>query len=140
MKEYIIGEHKIEYHNDIKELPIKRYLDYHKYMLVESGVGSDIQSVGSHFGKLFGFLNAKMVPEATNEAKNLYFNLYQMLTGVSNKHMAFASVCAKINASILEDFSETGLQNIIKRLGDLGMTEAMVEECLEDIKKKLPAT
>ena len=47
MKTLYINNHEIKVYDSIDELPIINFQKYNKYVLIDSGLGSDIDSVNS---------------------------------------------------------------------------------------------
>lgn len=45
MKKVTLQGHKIEIYDSIDELPIVRFQIYNKYLLLDCGIGSDMESV-----------------------------------------------------------------------------------------------
>jgi len=121
----------------IKELPIDRYTEFQKYLLQDSGIGSDIESVYRHFEKIDVFLAAGKLQEAINERTNQHFNLFMMLNKISITHLSFACLVSSIDGNQVTDYSESNLLLISSRLGKLGFIQNDLEKILEDVKKKL---
>ena len=48
MKTGKINKHTVEIFDAIDEMPIQRFQKYNKYMLIDSGVGSDLQDILDH--------------------------------------------------------------------------------------------
>ena len=46
-----VNGHKLEIFDSIDELNIRRFQKYNKYMLIDSGVGSDLQDIIDHIEK-----------------------------------------------------------------------------------------
>jgi hypothetical protein len=121
----------------IKELPIDRYSEFQKYLLQDSGMGSDIESVARHFEKIDIFLAANKVQEAINERTNQHFNFFFMLNQINITHLSFAVLVSSITDQPITDYSETALLTVSKQLGKQGFTHEQLVEILEDVKKKL---
>lgn len=128
-----------------KELPINRYADFQKYMIQAAGIGSDWIGVEAHFQKFFRLLGGGFYEDATQEAANLYNNFYLMINKIDIESVAFNCLVDSIThhhvtkdptIEKIEDYSEQGLINLAKRLGDYGLTKEMVSDIVSNVKKK----
>lgn len=136
MIELKVGEHTLSLYNAAEELPIKRYSKFQKYMLIETGVGSDLESIGKHFSKLFAFLGQKLVPESFQETKNLYYNFFMLLEEINIPGIAFTCLVHSIDGKEINDLSEDNLKQATEQLSLLGVTQATVQEWNDLVKKK----
>lgn len=113
MKTEVIAGHKVELYDSIDELPIVRYNKYNKLMLIETGVGSDLNDINSHVNKIKGFMNKSDNKSAFIELDNLRQNLYFISQSMSPKYLAFAVLVKSIDGVIQFDLSEESLKKII---------------------------
>lgn len=120
-----------------KELTIDRYTEFQKYLLQDSGIGSTIEDVYRHSEKLDAFLSSGKIAEAIAERSNQHYNFYMMLNRISLTHLAFALFVESIDGALCTDYSDSGLQTISLRLGQVGLQRGQLEAILEDVKKKL---
>lgn len=137
MQEIKVGEHKVLIYKAAEEMPIKRYTKFQKYNVLESGVGSDIEAIGGHFGKLFEYLGFNMSKESLQEAKNLYYNYYLILEEISIPGMAFACLVYSIDGELITDLSDDNCKVIVDKLSEIGLTAQEVFNTIEDVKKKV---
>ena len=136
MKAIIINNHKIELFTDIRELPIKRYIQFQKNLLIDSGIGSTMEDVAKHFQKLFTYLNNEKVKEAIEESQNLYKNIYAVINGHSTKLTALSCLVKSINSKPKNDLTDEGLDKLTEELKTLGITWGEIDTQLEEVKKK----
>lgn len=125
----------ISVYTSIKELPIDVKKKFDHYMLQDLGIGSSMEDVDAHLSKAFLFIGADKKEEAIEELKNLRYNFFAMLSEINYKSLSFACMIYDINAARITDYSYEGLSQIAERLSDAGLSSAMVEDTLEDIKK-----
>lgn len=121
----------------IKELPIDRYSEFQKYLLQDSGMGSDIESIQRHHEKIDLFLAAGKTQEAINERLNQHFNFFFMLNRINITHLSFAVLVSAVADQSIVDYSETALLEVSSKLGKQGFTHEQLTSILEDVKKKL---
>ena len=77
MKTVKIGEYTVEIYDAIDELPMLRFHKYNKMLLVDAGIGSDLQDFDTHIEKAMRYARSK-TPELTaieldNMRQNVYF-------------------------------------------------------------------
>ena len=51
MKREVINNHIVILYDSIDELPIIRFHKYNKYMLIDSGIGSDLNDINVHIDR-----------------------------------------------------------------------------------------
>ena len=136
MQRIEINDHVINVFAAAEELPISRYAKFQKYALIEAGLGSDLKSIGSHFGKLFEYLTQKMNEEALQETKNLYYNIHLIMEEINVESLAFACLIHSIDGKEVIDTSEEGLKLTVAQLSEIGLTKKMVDENNQSVKKK----
>lgn len=129
--------HKVALYASAEEMPIKRYNKFQKYLLVESGVGSDVESAGRHLSKLFEFIGGSMKDESLVEAKNLFYNFYMIQQEENLPAMALACLVASIDEEPVVDLSEENLKVIVEKLSFFGFTQKEVKARIDEIKKKI---
>lgn len=131
------GKNRFSIHESQKQLPINRYTDFQKYVLQDVGIGSEMSDVDGHFKKLDTFLSFDQIEEARVERYNLHMNLYLMINKINIGHLSFASLVHSINDKQIKDFSEENLKRICIQLGEMGLTQQMLEDIMKGIKKNL---
>lgn len=131
-----------------KELPINRFADFQKYLVQAAGLGSDMGHVEEHFGKFFRLQAGAFYEDATREAYNLYQNIHLMLNKIDIESVAFNCLVDSIThykdikkpetkeVEKIVDYSEQGLIDLARRLGEYGLTKAMVSDIVSEVKKK----
>lgn len=134
MREETIGKHKVKIYDSIDELPIIRFHKYNKYMLIDSGVGSDLEDADGRFVRAMKFI--KSDPElAIKELQNLRQLLHLISETINPTHLAFATLVAEIDGEPRTDLSDTGLSEVIRILGEA--KKGWIDWLLELVKKKI---
>jgi len=131
------GETKINLFNSIEELPIKRYIAFQKYSLLDACVGSTFADVIRHFEKIDYFLEHNKVNEAKQERLNQHTAMYLQVQEMNTKMLSFACLVESINGTIYRDFTEEGLQETSEKLQETELTTGKIDELLSSLKKKL---
>lgn len=129
----------IKYWTDSKEMPIGRYAKLQKFLLVKTGIGDTIDDVSAHYTKLFSYLAHEKNAEARTEAENLFYNHYAILNNEDFIAYAFAAHVHSIDGVQYDDISDDGLQVVIEKLKETGISYGEVESIVMDTKKKIVA-
>lgn len=135
MKEVRLNGHKVELFSSIEELPIVRFHKYNKYLLVDSGIGSDLTAFDGHIERVVRYIRADQREEAAKELDNLRQNVYLIIQGMSPQHLAFACLVARIDGKPVTDLSDEGLQRVLDTLGGTPLKDITAQT--EAVKKKI---
>jgi hypothetical protein len=135
MKTIEINGHKIKLYTDIRELPIKRHIEFQKHLLIDSGIGSNMEDVAEHYKKLFGYLSKEHLPEAIAEAQNLYKNVYAVINGQNTKLDTLSCLIHSINEEERSDTTDEGLLATVEMMKETGITWGMIDDELGNLKK-----
>ena len=127
---------KLKLYSGIKEMPVKVFNIMQGFLMQDTGIGSTMADVDKHFQKLDSFLSAGKIADAITERENLHYNLYAALEGISFASLAFACFVHRVDDEILEDYSPENLRSVLDRLSNEGLTIGMVEDQLDQLKKK----
>lgn len=125
----------IKVYDSIDELPIKRFHKYNKYMLIDSGIGSDLNDVDNHINKALRFIRNDDRKSAVMELNNLKQSIHLINEEISPKYLAFAPLVAEINGIKQLDISDDGLQKVVNRLGNI--KQKRFDVIIESLKKKM---
>ena len=129
-----IGGVKLKLYDAIDQMPISRFHKYNKFMLIDSGVGSDLNDFDAKLAKIISSI--RLAPQdAVEELTNLRMSLYLIGQEISPKFMAFAALIAEVDGVRTEDLSDEGLKQVLHLLqaAPVGAFSALFEK----VKKKL---
>ena len=129
-----VNKHTVEIYDSIDELPIKRFQKFNKYMLIDSGIGSDFQDVLSHIDRAKIYIKSNPVMAAT-ELDNMRQSIYLLVDELSPKHMAFAALVRKIDGEEMNDISDAGLKRVLEILSEA--KKGWLDGVLNSVKKKI---
>ena len=135
MKELKIGKHTIELHDDISQLPVKRYHVFMRMLLVDAGIGGDITDFDRHIERVMAYNRKEQRENLLLELKNLRQSVYFILNGINPKLMAFASLVTKCDGKACDDLTDDGLRRVVDILGDVPIAD--VTATYEAVKKKI---
>lgn len=130
-----IGKHTVEYFDAIDAIPITRFHRWQKALLIDAGIGADIQSFDQRIERTRRFLMAGKNDKAQIELENMRQCIFLIQQEISPKHLAFAALVHKIDGKVYDDLSDDGLRKIVELLSD-GTTKELTEQ-MDSVKKKI---
>lgn len=126
---------ELKVYNGIDELPIVNFQKYNKYLLIDAGLGSDIESIDEHIIAIAKYINKDDKQKAIQELQNMRQNMHLINSEISPKYLAFASLVHSINGEKITDYSDDGLKAILSRINHVSHV-SLIEKLIE-IKKKV---
>lgn len=135
MKTVTIKNRVIKIYDSIDEMPIVNFQKYNKCLLIDSGLGSDANSIDEHIVKIAKYINKDDKAKAIQELQNMRQNMYMVVNKVSPKYMAFAALIYSIDGVEQKDLSDSHLQEIIEELNEV--PHSFIIDILGILKKKL---
>lgn len=134
MKTINIKGKTIMLYDSIDEMPIVNFQKYNKYILLDAGLGSDIDSVDEHIVNLAKLIKSDVV-KASQELQNLRQNMHMIVSEISPKYLAFASLIHSINGKPLDNLSDDYLKQILNDINEI--KHSAIVDFLIWVKKKL---
>lgn len=134
MRKVSLNNHIIELYDSIDELPINRYYKYNKYLIIDSGIGGDIESISNKLGVLAKHIELNN-GLALTELENIRKGLFLVLEEYNPRYFSFAVLIHKVDGEILEDISEENLKRVINKIGSI--KKGWFDNMFEAIKKKI---
>lgn len=104
-------------------------------MLIDAHIGSDISDFDAHLERVFRYIRSNKLDLAEKELMILRQNVFFIQTGVSPKHLAFASLVKTIDGKENSDLTDEALKEIVAKLSDVTVGE--LDTVIEESKKKL---
>lgn len=135
MKTIVIKNKKIKLYDSIDEMPIVNFQKYNRCILIDSGLGSDIDSVDAHIVNIAKYINKGDKKNAMQELQNMRQNMHMVVSNVSPKNLAFAALIHSIDDKEQKDISDAHLQEIVSDLSE--MPHSIFINLLNELKKKL---
>ena len=130
-----IGKHTVEIYDAIDELPIVRFHKYQKLLLIDAGIGADINAFDQRIEKTRRFLMAGKPDQAQKELENIRQCVFLIQSGINPKHRAFAALVTKIDGQDVTDCNDETLAKITEMLNDTPEPELTAQ--LDAVKKKI---
>ena len=104
-------------------------------MLVDSGIGSDLNDINGHIAKIARYISKKDEKNAQAQLENLRTSLYMIANETNVRHLSFAILVKSINGKEVTDLSDEN----IKRIADSFDNEkkGIIDRVIDSIKKKI---
>lgn len=131
----IINKKIVRVYDSIDEMPIINFQKYNKYLLIDSGIGSDADDIDAHIVKIAKFIKANNNKKALQELQNMRQNMYMVNNEISPKYLAFAALIHSIDGKEVNDLSDDGLKKLLQDLKDI--KHSKVIDFLLWLKKKV---
>lgn len=119
-------------YDSIKELPIDRYQEFEKMIMIDLGVGSNMEDVGGHFSRLYQFIESGDVANINKIARNIHNAFYFILTNFNTSFMSFLALVHSVNGKEVNISDPERVRHQIQ-----GLTQGQVTDITEEVKKKL---
>ena len=119
MKSLLINKKIVRVYDSIDEMPIINFQKYNKYLLIDSGIGSDADDIDAHIIKITKFIKANNSKKALQELQNMRQNMYMVNSEISPKYLAFAALIHSIDGKEVNDLSDDGLKKLLQDLKDI---------------------
>lgn len=112
MKTLLVNNKVLKVYDSIDEMPIVNFQKYNKYLLIDSGIGSDVDDVDAHLVRLAKLIKSDTA-KANQELLNLRQNLHMIVSGISPKYLAFAALIYSVDGKVVTDLSDDNLKSIL---------------------------
>lgn len=135
MKQMLINKKTICVYDSIDEMPIANFQKYNKYLMIDSGIGSDVDDIDAHITKIAKYIKSKDEKKALLELQNMRQSMYMVNSEISPKYLAFAALIHSIDGKEVTDLSDDGLKALLEEIKHI--KHSKVIEFLFWLKKKL---
>lgn len=113
MKTISLNGKILKLYDSIDEMPIVNFQKYNKYLLLDSGIGSDADDVDAHIVKIAKYIKAGSAEKALQELQNMRQNIYMINSELSPKYLAFAALIYSVDGREVTDLSDEGLKALL---------------------------
>ena len=135
MKNLLINKKIVRVYDSIDEMPIVNFQKYNKYLLIDSGIGSDVDDIDAHITRIAKFIKTNNNKKALQELQNMRQNMYMVNNEISPRYLAFAALIHSIDGKEANDLSDDGLKALLKELKEI--KHSAIVEFLLWLKKKV---
>lgn len=134
MKNLIVNKKVVRVYDSIDEMPIVNFQKYNKYLLIDSGIGSDADDIDAHITRVAKFIKSNNAKKALQELQNMRQNMYMVNSEISPRYLAFAALIYSVDGKEVNDLSDDGLKKLLQDLKDI--KHSKVIDFLLWLKKK----
>lgn len=135
MKNLTVNKKTVRVYDSIDEMPIINFQKYNKYLLIDSGIGSDVDDIDAHIARIAKFIKSNNAKKALQELQNMRQNMYMVNSEISPKYLAFAALIHSIDGEEINDLSDDGLKNVLAKLKEI--KHSKIIDFLVWLKKKV---
>jgi hypothetical protein len=135
MKNLLINNKIVRVYDSIDEMPIVNFQKYNKYLLIDSGIGSDADDIDAHIVKIAKYIKSNNNKKALQELQNMRQNIYMVNSEISPKYLAFAALIHSVDGKEVNDLSDDGLKKLLQDLKEV--KHSKVVDFLLWLKKKV---
>lgn len=135
MKNLTVNKKTVRVYDSIDEMPIINFQKYNKYLLIDSGIGSDVDDIDAHITRIAKFIKSNNAKKALHELQNMRQSMYMVNSEISPKYLAFAALIHSIDGEEVNDLSDDGLKNVLARLKEI--KHSKIIDFLVWLKKKV---
>lgn len=135
MKKLLINKKIVKVYDSIDEMPIINFQKYNKYLLIDSGIGSDADDIDAHIIKVAKYIKSNSNEKALQELQNMRQNMHMVNSEISPKYLAFAALIHSVDDKEVTDLSDDGLKNLLQELKEV--KHSTVIDFLLWLKKKV---
>lgn len=135
MKSLLINKKIVQVYDSIDEMPIVNFQKYNKYLLIDSGIGSDADDIDAHIVKIARYIKSNNNRKALQELQNMRQNIYMVNSEISPKYLAFAALIHSVDGKEVNDLSDDGLKKLLQDLKEV--KHSKVIDFLLWLKKKV---
>lgn len=135
MKDLLINKKVVRVYDSIDEMPIVNFQKYNKYLLIDSGIGSDADDIDAHIIKIAKYIKSNNNKKALQELQNMRQNIYMVNSEISPEYLAFAALIHSVDGKKVDDLSDDGLKKLLSDLKEV--KHSVVIDFLLWLKKKV---
>ena len=134
MKTITIGAHVYRLYDSIDDMPVVNFQKFNKLLLIDSGLGSDVDAIDTHLVNLAKLIKTDMA-KAQQEIQNLRQAMYMVSASISPRYLAFTTLIHSIDGKENADLSDDNLKRIFDELNR--EKHSFLMSLLLSVKKKL---
>ena len=131
MRYETLNGHKIAFVDSPSEITFEQHHDFNLNLAIESGIGSDMESVNNHSQTITALIRSKEYKKALIEQENLRMNYYFILENINPKKEAFYNIMYSIDGVRCTKMNKDRYEAIV------GQFKMSFFDIVDEVKKKL---
>ena len=117
-----LNGHDIVFYDSVEDLPVVQFHRYSKFLLVEGGIGDNINDIDRHISRILQFIRTD-IKKATQEILNLRQCLYVVATEQDIHNKATLCLIKSVDGQDWTDFSDNGLDRLYEVVNGASLKE-----------------
>ena len=130
-----LGPHKVTMYDDINELPIVRFQQYNKMLMIDAGLGETVDAFDAHLARVGEYIKHGEMENANREIDNVRQTLWNVQNGLTPHFMSLIPLIAEIDGEPNNDMSDDGIKATYEKLKHVTLGE--YEKASKEVKKKI---
>jgi len=131
-----LNGHYLELYDSIDELPFWRFQEYNRAVMIDAGIGSDMEAIDRHISQARRYNATGDKENAEKALLNLRQALAFVHAGQSPESRAFVALIRRMDGNEVNDLSQENAERIIRQLSRRGLTVGKVRAAMAHVKKK----
>lgn len=123
-------------YDSIKELPARLYQLARQYEVMASELGQNEAEQGDMLVKAEQYALAGKIPDFQEQMRNYRLARYLTKQSFQAGQLDWACRVCSVNGIPVVDYSEDALRAKVVEWSEMGLTQQLIEESLDDVKKK----
>lgn len=131
--------HTIKIEDSIQDLNICRFQTYNLNVLLDAGIGSDLDDLDKHINSIAMMIAKNKGNEALQELGNMHQLIYFIIKKVSPKFNSFAALVTHIDGKPIDknELTQTDIQSILGKISKYRFPIGWLVDALAGAKKKI---
>jgi hypothetical protein len=122
-------------YDDINELPIVRFQQYNKMLMIDAGLGETVDAFDAHLARVGEYIKHGEMENANREIDNVRQTLWNVQNGMTPHFMSLIPLIAEIDGEPNNDMSDDGIKATYEKLKHVTLGE--YEKASKEVKKKI---
>ena len=127
--------HTIEMYDTIGELSVTRWHLFNKYIMMQAGIGGDIETIDQHITSILKMIRNEDLDDASNEVMNMRQNMAYVIQRLSPEMLAFAAMVKSIDGKMVSEETDSGFEHVCKVLARKRMRWGFMSQIVNELKK-----
>ena len=130
------NNHTIELHDSVKETSADRFNTYNLNVLLDAGIGSDLQGLNNRIDTCSRLMRAGRNEEAAKELENFRQLIYFIMGKTNPRNRSFVCLIRRLNGRVIrdEDLTEDGISQLLEEINRTQIPQSKIRAVLDDLK------
>jgi len=130
-----LGKHTVLLYDSIIDMPCRQYQQARQYEVMRAELGQSEEELNGMLAKADQYVQAGQLDAYREQMRNYRLARAMVKEGFQAAQLDWACRVASIDGKAITDYSEDALLAQIEQWSRWGLTQRLVEEKLDDVKK-----